>query len=86
MPEIAFAAPTVSDESLDTKINQKNNPADHAQRKRPSSDLNLINIVNVLDKKGSRHLSICLKRLSYETKERHFQISKKIRNARRNVV
>ena len=34
-------------------------------------------IVNVLDKKGSRHLSICLKRLSYETKERHFSNFKK---------
>ena len=65
MPEIAFAAPTVSDESLDTKESTKKiiRPIS-AQRKRPSSDLNLINIVNVLDKKGSRHLSICLKRLS----------------------
>ena len=78
MPEIAFAAPTVSDESLDTKESTKKiiRPIS-AQRKRPSSDLNLINIVNVLDKKGSRHLSICLKRLSYETKERHFSNFKK---------
>ena len=78
MPEIAFAAPTVSDESLDTKDSIKKivRPIS-AQRKRSSSDLNLINIVNVLDKKGSRHLSICLKRLSYETKERHFSNFKK---------
>ena len=78
MPEIAFAAPTVSDESVDTKDSTKKiiRPIS-AQRKRPSSDLNLINIVNVLDKKGSRHLSICLKRLSYETKERHFSNFKK---------
>ncbi len=78
MPEIGFAAPTVSDENLDTEEPTKKiiRPIS-AQRKRPSSDLNLINIVNVLDKKGSRHLSICLKRLSYETKERHFSNFKK---------
>ncbi|MAI18855.1 MAG: hypothetical protein CBC71_08430 [Rhodobacteraceae bacterium TMED111] len=78
MPEIAFAAPTVSDESLDTKDSTKKiiRPIS-AQRKSPSSDLNLINIVNVLDKKGSRHLSKCLKKLSYETKETYFSNFKK---------